>query len=234
MQVDQAVFASAITRRARGYQLVSRSPRIEDNVARQLCQWSPSHGSLIGCDPEAASLNWFQLAGGQFALSRAFYGGPEYSRRGGLQVVTHSLILRREQLFGYDDNPLAVARVAFALGYLHLKPHYPSEIPKVDLPDDCIPETSTPSFVQASLVEEAIRALASQSRIALVIRGTELDVIETILLRLPRSQRLEVSFSSGLKPSMQRLFRLHTLPSVDTKTRIKLSSFHIQCIDGTG
>ena len=157
MQVDQAVFTSAITRRARGYQLVSRSRGIEEDVARELWRWSPSHDSLIGGDPETASLNWFRLTGGQLALSRTFYGGPEYSGRGGLQVITHVLLMRREQLFGYDDDPLAVARAAFALGHLHLKLHYPSEIPKVDLPDHWIPETSPPSYVPASMVEEVTK-----------------------------------------------------------------------------
>src|SRR5262245_30872225 len=134
MRVEQAIFTSARTSKLKGYHLVARSPGIQDDSTRALIRWGPSHASLTSSDLEASSFNFHPAGTRGVAISRPVYGGAEYSARGSLQLVTRTLILRPEQLQGYDNDPLAVARVAMALGYLMFEPDAPEHLPALDLP----------------------------------------------------------------------------------------------------
>ena len=55
MLIEQAVFTSARTDRAEGYQLVARSPGVVEEDAREISVWCPSHDSLFedGADADA-------------------------------------------------------------------------------------------------------------------------------------------------------------------------------------
>ncbi len=115
MRVEQAIYTSAVTNRGRGYHLVSRSAGITHGLETRLNLWCPSHASLLDPDDDASSLNFHPLDHDHFSLSRTVNGGPEFSQRGGLQVVTLILVFNREQLAGYVNNSLALARTARAM-----------------------------------------------------------------------------------------------------------------------
>ena len=51
--IEQAVFTSAPTHRATGYQLIGRSPGLAEDDARELAVWGPSHDSLLDLGPDA-------------------------------------------------------------------------------------------------------------------------------------------------------------------------------------
>ena len=135
MQVEQAIFTSLRSRKSQGYHLVAQSSGLDDQLARRLCTWGPSHASLMNDHPDAESLNFHPLTDDWFAVSRTVYGGPEYSGRGGLQVFTQFLLLRREQLARYENHPLLVVQTAQLLGNLRLVSNILHHLPPVELPE---------------------------------------------------------------------------------------------------
>ena len=120
--VEQAVFASSDNPRLRGYQIVAKSEGIDDRIAHQLVQWSPSHGGLLSHATKATGLFFFQLNEHQLAFGRSLYGTPEYSGRGGLQTVTNYLITHRKHLAGYCNDPWAFSLLARSEGWLRYDP----------------------------------------------------------------------------------------------------------------
>ncbi|MFV1965791.1 MAG: hypothetical protein ACC628_10240 [Pirellulaceae bacterium] len=233
MRVEQALFTSACTSRMLGYHLVARSDGIRDNLARKLSPWCPTHASLLEDDLGASSLSFFAIGEEWLALARSVYGGPEYSNRGGLQIVTQILVLRREQLAGYEYNPLALARTARALGYLRLTGSPPERLPTLDLPKRTLIGQHTPpppTRSEAEAMDQAMRRFEQKRRVALVCLKNPLDTAEQCLCRSTSRQRLEVSFTTGLKPSAHRPFRLHTFATVDVATLRRLASLGVDCI----
>lgn len=233
MQVEQAVYTSLRTSVRQGYHLVSRSAGIGDQLEQSLGVWCPTHAALCSRDLHDASLNFCSLGDGWLVLSRAMYGGPEYSGRGGLQVVTCMLVLRHEQLAGYDNNPLALARVALCLGQLRLPAAFPRELPRVELPESSllgsVPE-SAPVSLTPLIREDTLRALRSAQRLALLGVKDRLATLSYFLRQIPKADRLELSFTTGLKPSLLRPFRLHLLPEADTAVRQQLVSQGVRCL----
>lgn len=262
MHVEQAIFTSARTRHAQGYHLTSRSPGITDDVARALSVWSPSHGGLIDTAPVAVSLSYFPLASNRGVLARSVYGGPEYSDRGGLQIVTRMLVFGREQLAGYANNPLHLARIALALGHLRLSGRLEPVLEPVELPDRTVlaedegtsiverpggtrdrekrsvgamecscngvlgesPERNpnTPALHDSNnpdfpaLARQLAERLARGSRLAVIGAVNPRELLEALFHCTPAEARSDLSFTTGLWPSMQRSFRVQFLPAVDT------------------
>ena len=235
MRVEQAIFTSARTRRMCGYHLVARSAGIDDELAGQLSRWSPSHASLLSSGLDATSLSFFPLDRGWVAISRSVYGGPEYSQRGGLQVVTLIFALRRDQLAGYDDNPLVLAHTAYTLGHLRLMAEIVERLPVAEIPDRAPLSMASlqPSIpTQAAVVEEVVGMVRQQRRVALIGVSEPLAVLGQLICRMPKTERLELSFTTGLKPSVDRPFQLHFLPSADAASRRQLASLGMECVSG--
>ncbi|MGI9518356.1 MAG: hypothetical protein ACR2NP_14975, partial [Pirellulaceae bacterium] len=78
IEVEQAVFASHNNSRIRGYQLIARSPGIDEAVAQQLVRWSPSHDGLPAVLGPATGLSYFPVDRARVAIGRTTEGGPEY------------------------------------------------------------------------------------------------------------------------------------------------------------
>jgi hypothetical protein len=236
MQVEQAVFTSRQSRTNQGYHLVSRSPGIPEGLAHRLSQFGPTHGSLVGDEDDCESLNYFSAEGGCAVVSRTMYGGPEYSSRGALQVVTTMLVLRHEQLAGYDYNPLAVARVALILGQLRLPHDWPARVPPVALPQRGLSAAALPAAagcVDEALVSRAFNYLGQRERIALVGVRAPGHMLAHLIDRTPVQERLQLSFATGLKPSQLRPFRLQFLPASAAGPTSRLASLGIRCLAAT-
>ena len=239
MQVPQAIFTSAETGRMKGYQLVSRSPEIDPRMAQELCRWSPSHASLARESADSWSFNAFPAGPDATAVARTLHGGPEYSSRGGMQVVTLMLVLTREQLAGYDDDALAAARTALAVGRLHLPAEFPAQIPAVDLParallpsgtgSDDFSEQRSPNELPPVL-REARQLLLAGRRVAVIGQADPIASLQRLSASLPPEQRCCLSFTTGLKPSARRQFQLHFLPTADAALERALASQGIECV----
>jgi len=234
MQVEQAIFTSARTRHTRGYHLTSRSPGITDHVAQVLSAWSPSHGALIDSAVDAVSLSYFLANSNVAVLARTVYGGPEYSDRGGLQLVTRMLVFQREQLAGYGNNPLKLARLALALGHLRLDGQLEQPLQSIELPERTALANRTSDNATAEPTDAASELalrLRRASRVAVVGAEDPWQLLEELFQQTAPDERPDVSFTTGLKPSMHRSFRVQFLQAADPRLRGQLASQGVECVD---
>jgi len=235
LSVEQAVFTSSDRGPMKGYQLVSKSPGIDRNLSQELCRWAPTKSSSE--NPDDWTLHCFPIADDFVAVARTTLGGPEYSGRGGTQVVTMILVFRNEQLEPFAFNPIAVAQTALAMGYLKL----PLEMEREQLPCAMLPSCSlierrgvTQEYRTIEdceqLLSEAASLLKDGRRIAIVGPIDSIAAVDRLILRLPIDSRRGLSFTTGLAPSIRRPFQLHCFANADLMTRRTLESQNIVCL----
>jgi hypothetical protein len=230
LHVEQAVFTSSNRGRIKGYQLVSKSAGIDRSLSQELCRWAPTRSSSE--NSEVWSLNCFPLANDFFAITRTTLGGPEYSGRGGTQVVTMILALRNEQLEPYDFNAVAFTRTALAMGYLKLPLDLECEqLPLATLP--AFPLNRTPFDADLSnsrsdaLIEKASDLIDAGHRVAIVGLIDPMLYVDHLIEKLSIDERRRFSFTTGLAPSVQRPFHAHFFPSIDAATQHALQSQNV-------
>jgi hypothetical protein len=225
MRLEQAIFTSARTNKLHGYHLIARSPGISPEMAQSLNRWGPSHSSLADLAVNTFSINFHPVVDNWFAISRSTYGGPEYSNRGGLQLYTRSVLFQRDQLAGYRFNPIALSRLLHALGLLRFQHATPDKLPVVNVPDRVSPSLLSVSKDHSyGLIIEQLLMLMEDAQAAVVGVADPLVVLSAILARMPDRDRLDLSFTTGLKPSIYRPFRLHFLSATDPAMQRQLNS----------
>jgi hypothetical protein len=215
--VEQAIFTSAQTERATGYHLVAVSPGVSEADRRELSIWGPSHDSLLDPGSGAASLNFHPLGSGAFCVSRSTPAGWEYSGRGGRRVYTHCLIVPPDVLARFANHPFAVVRAAVAAGAMEVHDEVPARLAPLELAG------RSPAVDQTRLGRLA--AQLGPRRLALLMQAAAESaclavggivgadrLMAGILDCLPPECRTAVSFSTGLKFSSRRPFRVVALP----------------------
>ena len=216
--IEQAVFTSAQTDRAFGYQLVAQSPGVTEADARELAVWGPSHDSLLDLDPDAVSVNFHPLPSGAYCVSRTSAAGFEYSGRGGYRIYTQCLIVPPDALARFGNNAFAVIRAAGAAGILQAYDPVPRQLDPLHLAGRATPVdqnllarlAANPGPARmATLIAAAVDAAC----LAVTGPPSAADLIAGLVNLLPPECRCEFSFSTGLKFSPRRLFRVLTLSS---------------------
>ena len=244
LQIEQAIFTSADSATMKGYQLVARSSGINRSIAQHLSRWSPSHGSLNDDDPNVWTINAFPLDGGMFAVSRTVLGGPEYSGRGGTQVVTQLLVLREDQFARYQCNAIAVARTAITLGEMRYQIAPPSKLPTITLPDrpivPCVEAPHGPTLkyhrvnpsdgVEAGLLLDVLQRLHDRQPVAVIGASDPIRFAGHVIERIPTDERPAISTTTGLEPTLGRPFRLHFLPTLDENRQRVFEAMGAHCV----
>lgn len=213
--IEQAVFTSAQTDHGGGYQVVATSPGVCDADIRELAVWGPSHDALLESAPNAMSFNFHPLPSGAYCVSRTTPAGWEYSGRGA-RVYTQCLIVEPETLARFANNPFALLRAALANGALRVYDQIPAELDGLRLAGRATAVDATlltrlaanpgPEWM-ASLVQAALDSVT----IALVGGPPADQLIAGLFNCLPSECRPEFSFSTGLKFSSRRPFRVVAL-----------------------
>ncbi|MBN1591240.1 MAG: hypothetical protein JW888_17135, partial [Pirellulales bacterium] len=213
--IEQAVFTSAETDRLAGYQVVATSPGVCEADKRELAILGPSHGSLIDSGPEGVSFNFHTLPSGAYCVSRTTMAGGEYSGRG-QRVYTQCLIVPHDELARFANDPFAVLRAALAGGMLEVHRHVPDRLEPMQL----LGHSAT---VDSSLLMRLSRrpgsgwlatllqAALSCPSLALAGSPEPERLIAGLLNCLPPECRVHFSFSTGLRYSPRRPFRIVTL-----------------------
>jgi hypothetical protein len=218
MRIEQAIFTSVQSSRLEGYQLAAISGGITAVQAKELTVWGPAHDSLWDTRRDARSVNFHPLADGQFCLSCTTIAGDEYSGRGGGRVYTQMFVLPREALACFANDPFLVLRALAASGRLAVLDRVPNTLPSVPLlgrsersgstlREDVIDE------VGEHLFQELLAGAASCQRVAVVTSGHVETLFQALVQALPIEQRLSIAFTTGLKDSPRRPFKLLVLPS---------------------
>lgn len=211
--IEQAIFTSLARAGRSGYHLVARSPGIHDPEAHSLAAWCPSHGALLAGGPNRSSLNFHPVGDGRFALSRTCEGPPEYSGRGGSQIYTHALVLRPEHLDRADWQPFAIYRDAMARGLFRFRRDPPASLPTARLGRAFPLRTAIRrSELDSSWPRDALEAwrdtLAAGRSVKVRHEGDRASLFEVLLGLLPAALMPTISFTTSLRPSAVRPFRL--------------------------
>jgi hypothetical protein len=231
VQVEQTVFTSVRSRKSQGYHMVAVSPGVDEALARSLSVWGPSHASLLSREANAESLNFHPVADDWYAVSRTVHGGPEYSGRGGLEVFTTFLLVRADQLQGYQCDPLRFALTAQSLGYLRFQPVGSDQcLPSIDMPDHAIGDSTYLPGQTPVPLHDVLRILKLRNRVAVLGLHDPRPTLSLILKETPVSERLGLSFCTGLRPSVDRGFRVHFADSPDSLLHAQLASQGIDYI----
>jgi hypothetical protein len=215
--IEQAVFASSDRGTVKGYQLVSRSAGVDRALAQELSRWAPTQ--VTTDDPDDWTINYFPLNNDSVAVTRTVLGGPEYSSRGGTQVVTLILLLRDDQFVSYSCNPMAVARTAMMMGHLRLPLNMACpQLPQATLPNRPIVEpplsaNSDSGDGGSRLLDEVTGLIKDARRVAVIGLSNPIDAVERLIPRLPVEARRSFSFTTGLSPTVRRPFQAHFLTS---------------------
>lgn len=211
--IEQAIFTSAQTERSAGYQVVAKSPGVCEADARDLAVWCPSHDSLLESGPEASSVNFHPLSSGAYCVSRTIAAGWEYSGRGGHRVYTHCLIVSRETLAQFANNPFSLLRAAMAHGAVTARGEVPTPLEGFVLPgraaavDHALLSrlAANPGPLRMAMLVQA----ALESRCLAVFGPPSGEkLIAGLINCLPPECRTEFPFCTGLKYSSRRPFRL--------------------------
>lgn len=237
MQVQQAIFTSSDRSQIKGYQLVAKSANIDRHIAQELHRWSPSQ--LGSDDPAAWTLNYFPVSEDEVAVSRTVRGGPEYSSRGGSQVVTLIAVLGNEEFAAYHNNAVLVAQTAMTLGWLRLPLGVPSRtLETFELPDspfvghdsdqelggqqitNRVPSQhrnppDPPDGLEPNVQFEIVKYLNQKKRLAIVGASSPRKAVAKLISQMPLPNRREFSFTTGLPPALHRPFQAHFLPSTN-------------------
>ena len=227
----------------KGYQLLGQSDGVDGRTAKAFCRWAPSHGAL-GSDSEAWGLSFFPLSDSKFAIARTIHGGPEYSGRGGLSVVTRAIVFSDRQLENYENDPIALARTSLALGHLILPAVQSASLPVVSLPDHSLPleqpESDFANQADPQLPHHAVKWVARETasllkhgnRVMICGDCDPLPILFLLFELLDIEARPEVSFACGLGRSTRREYRVQfTNEPYDSSLQRQLKTQSISAID---
>jgi hypothetical protein len=225
--IEQAIFTSALTEQSAGYQLVARSAGIAEPDVRALAAWGPSHDSLLDTGPDAVSINFHALPSGAYCVSRTTPGGQEYSGRAGQRMYTQCLVVPAEELARFSNNAFAVLAAAFAQGALRVWERIPETLEPIRLSGRA---TAVDQAVLRPLACEPgplwlgalVQAAVSGGPLGLVGGAQRQRLLAGLINCLPVECRTELSFSTGLRYSPQRPFRVVGL-SEDVAEQRRLS-----------
>jgi hypothetical protein len=211
--IEQAIFTSAQTGRRDGYQIVGHSPGIDELDLREMAVRGPSHDALWESGDDALSVNFFPLPSGCYCVSKSTLAGQEYSARGGPRVYTQCLVATSETLAAFANNALALLAAAFAQGHLRVLDDVPADLEPFRL---CGRAAAVDEALLARLVSEPgitwlqalVEAALTAPSVALLAADHGQRLLAGLINCLPVECRLQFSFSTGLKYSPRRPFRV--------------------------
>ena len=227
MELPQLIYGSAGHGPVRGYQLLGRSSSVPESTSRAFCRWAPSHGSLQSNAADASSLSFFAVEQNTWAIARSVHGGPEYSGRG-LEVVTIALLVNAAQLHQYDNQPTQLIRMALALGHLTLPTTSRTALPAAVLPQHPI-ELNCIEPLRDNVRQTADLAEAGQ-KVCVLSCQDPLGFLQQVFCQLTYESRPSVSFTTGLKQSVQREVNIQFLKDADFIAINKLNRQNFTCI----
>ncbi|HTQ38333.1 MAG TPA: hypothetical protein VMJ32_04860 [Pirellulales bacterium] len=236
MLIEQAIFTFAKTDHAAGYQLLARSPGVTDRQARELAVWGPSHDALNTDRDEASSVNFHSLPCGTYCVSKTVATGQEHNGWGGADVYTQFLLVPSAVLARFANNPFAVLRAAWAKGVLAVHEQPPSVLEPFTLAgrSATVDEGLLAQFADQWGPQGVARLIAAALRpgIQLLAGAQHCETLIGGLLQcFPVECRGELTFTTGLRFSPRRPFRLSPLSSDGAEQRRALRHEGVTLVD---
>jgi hypothetical protein len=211
MLVSQAIVSTPSSRALKQNELVSSTDSIDDELAQLLCHWSPQRNDMAY--GQSQSINFFQPASDTFAISRSFFGELDSNLDGGRRIVSHFVLFDREQLSGYHNNIALVVHVLRSHGSMLFQTNVPERLPMLEVPELAFVEMGEFSRSDCSAETERIaHAIDIHGEVVILGLKNPIAFLCSFLADFPRSQRLDFSFSTGLKVSNERRYTIQFFP----------------------
>lgn len=223
--IEQAVFGSENRGGSRGYQLLGQSPGINAPLARDLITWSPAHDAMLSDATDSPAMTVFPIGDDYVACGKTVYGLPEYSGRGGFQLVTRYAVFHQSQFAGFACDVVAVWLYLQSRGLMLWQPSWPARLPLVPVPERwVVAEHHVSNPALAPIAERVEQLIRDGRRVAVVGCHSPEVMLRDIVRLMPVDLRSQLSAGLGLRPSTNRPFQLQFLPEVDLDTRACLSA----------
>jgi hypothetical protein len=226
-RIEQAIYTSAETDRGAEYQVVARSADVCDADARELAVWEPSRDAMLDAAPDAESFNFHPLPSGAYCVSRSTSAGWEQG--GGRRVHTHCLIVPTTVLARFANNPFSLIQAMTDRGLWRNSDEPCTQLDPFSLPGGASPVNQ--ELLQQLAVEPGAKRMAALIQracgaICLALGGASRPslLMAGLFNCLPPELRLEFSFTTGLRFSPWRPFRIVAL-SDDPAERLWVSTY---------
>lgn len=220
MWIEQAIYSRAASGHTNHYELTAQSRGISPSDASALAIWGPAHDCLLDTSSRASSINFFPLPSGSYCISRscAYTRGMSHDGARGLtsdasEVLTHALVIPASSLAEVHNDPFAIVTAMNAGSRWLSAPPRDAQLSHFELNvesplvDEARISRAVSIFGQAWLVG-TIDVLLHHSAVAVIGDTTREQLVSAVMTCLPPSCRGELSFSTGLKYSPRRPFRL--------------------------
>ncbi len=199
-----------------GYQVAVASPGVTADEAKQLAVWGPAHDSLLDTRVHAQSVNFHPLTSGRYCVSLSTALDAEYSGRGGCQIYTHSLLVSRETFRRFANDAFRLLEAALAGGRLTIGAALPERLESFGLIGaagalNAALVTRLARDPGATIIARFVDAALKHRTIAVKSNSPLRWLCAGLLNLLPVECRCEVSFSTGLRVSPRRAFRISAL-----------------------
>ncbi|HET6880984.1 MAG TPA: hypothetical protein VFI31_12560 [Pirellulales bacterium] len=239
MLIEQAIFTSAQTARSDGYQVVARSPGIDALDLREIAVYGPSHDALWEQGDDALSINFFPLPSGSYCVARSTAPGQEYSARRGPRVYTQCLVVTAETLAAFGNNALALLAAAFAQGHLRVYEQAPLELEPFRLLGRAVAVDEallTRLLTEPGItwLQTLVEAAVTVPNVALLGANHSQRLLAGLIHCLPLECRLQFSFSTGLKYSPRRPFRIVCLGGKLAEQRRLAARYGLTVVEVSG
>ena len=214
--IERAVFTSAQTGRACGYQVVAASPGIAEADRRALAAWGPSEDALADPAPGSRSVNFHPLPSGCHAISVTMAAGQEYSGRGGRRLYTQCFAVPPALLARFAGNPFALFAAIGASGRIRADEPVPhrlepfSVVGRASAVDTLLLTRLALDPGPAAMASLVEAALESQT-VAVAGSIPAEQIIAGLVNCLPPTCRAACSFSTGLRFSSRWPYRVIAL-----------------------
>ncbi len=212
--IEQAIFTALSGAPERGYHVVATSPDIVDQDLRELTNWGPLQGALSGSSCDGASVNFHPLPSGASCVSRSVVFGTPDSAIFGPRLYTQSLVVAMDDMARFANNPFALLRAVRAKGFLKvLEPAHSPLVPfqlagRTPLVDEGLLAQFVDQWGEERIAWLIHSALTADALVLVNVARPEL-LVAGLLNCLPAECRTEMSFTTGLKLSPRRPFRVH-------------------------
>jgi hypothetical protein len=153
-----------------------------------------------------------------YCVSKTMSCAGEYSGRAGPRIYTQCLVLSPDLLARFANNPFAVLRAAVAQGTIHRTDEVPRELNAIRLVGRCGPVdhgllTELIHDPGAEWLVGGLAEMQSKQQWAIATSAAQAPrLIAGLLNCLPIACRAEISFTTGLRLSPRRPFRIACLP----------------------
>ncbi|MBM4004698.1 MAG: hypothetical protein FJ295_15675 [Planctomycetes bacterium] len=229
ISLEQALYTSVKGRQSSGYQLASISPGITPELARELSRWGPAHDCLEEA-PAPHSFNFHPLDPRHWCLSETQATGAEYSGRRGARIVTQMFVLHESSFAAFDFQPVRALQAIRAAVPFDLGAAKREQLPSRHMRVPTLLRFA-PSAEQSRCLIPLLELVRRGQPIGLISQSPPRTILKRLFDCLDPVDRRDLSFTTGLRFSLRRPFRLYFLPAHPQTRRAFLAQSGVAAFD---